>query len=93
MLRDLEFAIIRSGIAATVGLLLAAVPGLAQRLENQSLSLAANQQDASDEGIRCCAPASVQKSITSGSLRMSILSIDPRSRPSTIFSAPRARLP
>src|ERR1035441_3071778 len=49
MLRRLETAIRRSGMAAVAGLLLAAAPGFGQRLENQALSLAANQQDGSYE--------------------------------------------
>ena len=49
MLGRLESAICRSGIALMVILLLAGASGFAQRLENQSLSLAANQQDGSYE--------------------------------------------
>jgi alpha-galactosidase len=49
MPRRLESPIRSSGIVAMVGLLLAAVPGFGQRLENQALSLAANQQDGSYE--------------------------------------------
>lgn len=49
MLRRLETAIRRSGIAAVAGLLLAAAPGFGQRLENQALSLAASPQDGSYE--------------------------------------------
>src|ERR1017187_6404744 len=49
MLRRLESAMLGSGMAAMAGLVLAAAPGFAQRIENQSLSLAANQQDGSYE--------------------------------------------